>query len=308
MVWSSWSKRHARKAVLVGAAMARLSLPVSAAAQEAIAPAWDETERREDIAQRRERAALLATHLPDVIRLHSAGKGVPILVSGIGGASLALSLTAAPAEPRFLALTAGSATLLAGGIAALAVPEAYRRETVGAAALLSQGSVWLGLAFFTESGFGRVAPVALSSGYYLSGLLSCLNLALSGYPPVSRLRADHALVATSEWRARLSGAQIASIERDLLTTAPAIPSWAIHLPIALGGVAATVPAWDGDLPAETRMLSLTSGLLASAWSLGAMFDPEHPVQSYQRDLRRAGLQVAPSGPDSNVGLTISGKF
>ncbi|WP_437902821.1 hypothetical protein WME95_30210 [Sorangium sp. So ce327] len=308
MVWSSWSKRRARKAVLVGAAMARLSLPGSAAAQEAVAPAWDETERREDIVQRRERAALLATHLHDVIRLHSAGKAVPVLFSGIGGASLALSLTVAPAEPRFLAWTAGSATLLAGGIAALAAPEAYRRDTLGAAAQLSQGSFWLGLAFFTDSGLARATPIALSSGYYVSGLLSGLNLALSHYTPASRLRADHALVATPEWRARLSAAQIASIERDLLATAPAIPSWAIYLPVALGGVAATAPAWDGDLPAERRMLSLTSGLLASVWSLAAMFDPEHPAQSYQRDLRRAGLQVAPSGPGGNMGLTVSGKF
>ncbi|WP_437937548.1 hypothetical protein [Sorangium sp. So ce341] len=308
MVWSSWMIRRARKAAALGAAVAGLSLPASAAAQQALAPGWEETELRDDIAERRERAALLATHFHDAIRLHSMGKGPPILVSGIGGVSLAMSPAGDLGAPPLIAFASGSATLLAGGLATLAVPETYRLNTLTATALLSQGSVWLGLAFLEDDPFARLTPVALSAGCYAAGLLSGLNLALSDYTPVSRLREDHALVATPAWRARLSGAQIASIERDLLGTAPAIPSWAIYLPVALGSVAATVPALDGDLPAEQRMWSLALGLLNATWSLAAMFEREHPAQSYERDLRRAGLRAAPSGPDGSAGLTVSGTF
>lgn len=313
MVWSSWSVRHVRQAVLVGAAVASLSLPGSAAAQEAIAPGWEESETREDIAQRRERAALMAPHFVDATRMHSSGQWLPILFGSVGAAGLASSLAwslDAPLRtdaPLRIAFAASSATILAGGLAGLAVPETYRLHTVGTAALLSQGSLWLGFAFIEDEGLARMAPVALSAGYYAAGLLSGLNLALSEYTPVSRLRADHALVATPASRARLSGAQITSIERDLLGTAPAIPSWAIYLPVALGGVVATVPAWDGDLPVQKRVLSLASGLLHCAWSF-ALVGSEHPAQSYQQDLRRAGLRVAPSGPDGAAGLTVSGKF
>ncbi|WP_437716198.1 hypothetical protein WMF45_07150 [Sorangium sp. So ce448] len=139
-------------------------------------------------------------------------------------------------------------------------------------------------------------------------MLSGLNVALSEYTPVSRLRAGYALVATPERRARLSGAQIASIERDLLGSPPAIPHWAIRLPAALGGLVATVPALDRDLPEDTRTLSLTTCLFTTVWSLASMFRREHPVVSYQQDLRRAGLRVAPSGPDGNLGPSVSGTF
>lgn len=313
MVWSSWSMRRVLHAALVGAAVSSLSLPGSAAAQEAIAPAWEEREAREDIAQRRERAALLAPHFTDAIRMHSSSIALPILFSGVGAAGLASSLAWSADAPQptdtplRIAFAASSAAILAGGLAGLAVPETYRRDTLGTAGLLSQGSLWLGFAFLEDDGLARMTPVALSAGFYVSGFLAGLNLALSDYTPVSRLRADHALVATPAWRARLSGAQIASIERDLLGTAPAIPNWAVYLPAALGGVVATVPAWDGDLPVETRVLSLASGLLNSAWSF-ALMAHDHPAQSYQQDLRRAGLRVAPSGPDGTAGLTVSGEF
>ncbi|WP_438027231.1 hypothetical protein [Sorangium sp. So ce233] len=308
MVWSSWFMRRARWAVTVGAAAACLSLPGRAAAQEAIAPTREESERPEDVAQRRERAALLATHFHDATRLHSAGKGLPILFSGLGAASLAaVSLAGDLDAPLRIAWASGSATMLAGGLIGFAAPETYRGGTLATAGLLSQGSLWLGFALLGSGAVPRMTPVALSAGYYVSGALSGLNLALSDYTPVSRLRADHALVATPAWRARLSGAQVAGIERDLLGTAPAIPSWAIHLPIALGGVAATLPALDGDLPDAQRFLSATTGLLTCVWSF-AMLQFDHPVQSYQQDLRRAGLSLAPSGPEGAAGLTVSGEF
>ncbi|WP_437835840.1 hypothetical protein [Sorangium sp. So ce1153] len=188
------------------------------------------------------------------------------------------------------------------------MPETYRPNTLATAGMLSQGSLWLGFALLDSESIPRMTFVSLSAGSYAAGLLSGLNLALSEYTPVSRLRADHALVATPGWRARLSGAQLAGIERDLLGTEPAIPRWAIFLPVALGGVAAAAPALDPELPAEKRMTSALFGLLNSTWSLAAMFEPEHPVQAYQRDLRRAGLRLEPSGPDGTAGLTVSGKF
>ncbi|WP_433933564.1 hypothetical protein AB3662_04310 [Sorangium cellulosum] len=293
---------------MVGLAAACLSLPGRAAAQEAIAPAWEETERPEDVAQRRERAALLATHFHDATRLHSAGKGLPILFSGLGGVSLAaVSLAGDLDTPLRIAWASGSATMLAGGLVGFAAPETYRRGTLATAGLLSQGSLWLGFALLDSDMLPRMTPFALSAGYYLSGALSGLNLALSSYTPVSRLRADHALVATPAWRARLSGAQVASIERDLLGTAPAIPSWAIHLPVALGGVAAALPALDSDLPDTQRFMGVTTGLLTCVWSF-AMLQLDHPAQSYQQDLRRAGLILAPSGPEGAAGLTVSGEF
>ncbi|WP_437965593.1 hypothetical protein WMF04_39070 [Sorangium sp. So ce260] len=316
MVWSSWSVRRVRQAVLLGAVVAGLSLPGGAAAQEAPAPAREESERGEDIAQRRERAALMATHFNDVIKLHSSGKGLPILFGGLGAVGLAGSVAGLASSedvstdgPPLIALASGSATMLAGGIAALALPETYRLPTLSTAGLLSQGGLWLGigLALDEDAGLARMTPIALSAGFYVSGLLSGLNLALSEYTPVSRLRADHALVATPGSRARLSGAQISSIERDLLGTEPAIPNWAIYLPVALGTVAATIPVLDRELPTEERLFSGTLGLLNTAW-LVAMMDRDHPVQSYQRDLRRAGLRVAPSGPEGTAGLTVSGKF
>ncbi|WP_437781706.1 hypothetical protein [Sorangium sp. So ce1097] len=326
MVISSWFMRHARRAVPMGAAVALLSTPGSAAAQEASAPAqqasapaqqasapaWDDSESREDIAQRRERAALLAPRFQDAIRLHSSGKALPILIGGIFGGIGAVSLAGAiVAEeldtPRRIAWATGSASLLAGGIAAFAAPETYRIQVLGTAGLLSQGSVWLGFALDDSRTLSRMTPIALSAGYYLSGALSGLNLALSDYTPVSRLRADHALVATPTWRARLTGAQVAGIERDLLGTAPAIPNWAIYLPIALGGFAAAAPVLDSELPTEQRLWGVTLGLLTSVWSL-AMMDVDHPAHAYQRDLRRAGLSVAPSGPEGTAGLTVSGEF
>ncbi|KYF72168.1 hypothetical protein BE17_01660 [Sorangium cellulosum] len=309
MGWSSWSTRHARRALMVGAAVARLSLPGSAAAQEARAPGSGEDQSREDVAQRRERAALLATHYHDAVRLHSMGKGLPMIVSGIGGVGLALSLAGEGIDaPTRIAFTASFATMLGGGLGALAVPETYRLNTLATAGMLSQGSLWLGFALLDSEAIPRMTFVSLSAGSYAAGLLSGLNLALSEYTPVSRLRADHALVATPGWRARLSGAQLAGIERDLLGTEPAIPRWAIFLPVALGGVAAAAPVLDPELPAEKRVMSALFGLLNSTWSLAAMFEPEHPVQAYQRDLRRAGLRVEPSGPDGTAGLTVSGKF
>ncbi|WP_437288918.1 hypothetical protein [Sorangium sp. So ce406] len=293
---------------MVGLAAACLSLPGSAAAQGAIAPAWEETERPEDIAQRRERAALLATHFHDATRLHSSGKALPILFGGLGAASLAaVGLSGDLDMPLRIAWASGSATMLAGGLVGFAAPEAYRRGTMATAGLLSQGSLWLGFALLDSDMLPRMTPVALSAGYYVSGALSGLNLALSDYTPVSRLRADHALVATPAWRARLSGAQVAGIERDLLGTAPAIPSWAIHLPVALGGVAAALPALDSDLPDAQRFTGVTTGLLTCVWSV-AMLDVDHPAQSYLQDLRRAGLSLAPSGPEGAAGLTVSGEF
>ncbi|MGK3990128.1 hypothetical protein WME99_44200 [Sorangium sp. So ce136] len=309
MGWLSWSTRHVRRALMVGAAVARLSLPGSAAAQEALAPGSGEDQSREDAAQRRERAALLATHYHDAVRLHSMGRGLPILFSGLGGVSLALSLAGEGVDaPTRIAFAAGSATLLAGGLGAVAAPETYRLNTLATAGMLSQGSLWLGFALLDSEATPRMTFISLSAGNYAAGVLSGLNLALSEYTPVSRLRADHALVATPGWRARLSGAQLAGIERDLLGTEPAIPRWAIFLPVALGGVAAAAPALDPELPAEERMTSAIFGLLNATWSLAAMFEPEHPVQAYQRDLRRAGLRVAPSGPAGTAGLTVSGKF
>ncbi|WP_437623940.1 hypothetical protein [Sorangium sp. So ce1151] len=309
MDWLSWSTRHVRRALMVGAAVAHLSLPGSAAAQEARAPGSEEDQSREDVAQRRERAALLATHYHDAVRLHSMGRGLPILFSGLGGVSLALSLAGEGIDaPTRIAFAAGSTTMLAGGLAALAVPETYRPNTLATAGMLSQGSLWLGFALLDSEPIPRMTLVSLSAGSYATGLLSGLNLALSEYTPVSRLRADHALVATPGWRARLSGAQLASIERDLLGTEPAIPRWAVYLPAALGGVAAAAPVLDPELPAEKQMMSAFFGLLNFTWSLAAMLEPEHPVQAYQRDLRRAGLRVAPSGPDGTAGLTVSGKF
>ncbi|WP_437877146.1 hypothetical protein [Sorangium sp. So ce513] len=333
MVISSRFMRHGWRAVLMGAAVALLSTPGSAAAHEAgappqqagtppqqagaaaheaSAPVWDETESREDIAQRRERAALLAPRFQDAIRLHSTGKALPILLGGvfggIGAVSLAGVIVAGDIDtPRRLAWATGSASLLAGGIAAFAAPETYRIQVLGTAGLLSQGSLWLGFALDDSRTFSRTTPIALSAGYYLSGALSGLNLALSDYTPVSRLRADHALVATPAWRARLTGAQVAGIERDLLGTAPAIPNWAIYLPIALGGLAAAAPALDSELPAEQRLTGVTLGLLTSMWSF-AMMDVDHPAQAYQRDLRRAGLGLAPSGPEGTAGLTVSGEL
>ncbi|KYF71350.1 hypothetical protein BE11_27590 [Sorangium cellulosum] len=313
MVWSSSSTRRARWAVMMGLAAACLSLPGRAAAQEASAPtwsapAWEESERPEDVAQRRERSALLATHFHDATRLHSAGKGLPILFGGLGAASLAaVSLAGEIDTPLRIAWVSGSATMLAGGLVGFAVSETYRPGTLATAGLLSQGSLWLGFALLDSDMFPTMTPVALSAGYYLSGALSGLNLALSDYTPVSRLRADHALVATPAWRARLSGAQVAGIERDLLGTAPAIPSWAIHLPVALGGLAAALPALDRDLPESQRVVSATTGFLTCAWAL-AMVQIDHPAQSYRRDLRRAGLSVAPSGPEGAAGLTVSGAF
>ncbi|WP_437509352.1 hypothetical protein [Sorangium sp. So ce1099] len=289
--------------------MARLSLPGSAAAQEAGAPGSAEDQSREDVAQRRERAALLATHYHDAVRLHSMGNGLPILFSGLGGVSLALSLAGEGIDaPARIAFASGSATMLAGGLAVLAAPETYRPNTLATVGMLSQGSLWLGFALLDSEPIPRMTLVSLSAGNYATGLLSGLNLALSEYTPVSRLRASHALVATPGWRARLSGAQLASVERDLLGTEPAIPRWAVFLPVTLGGVAAAAPVLDPELPAEKRMLSAIFGLLNFTWSLAAMLEPEHPVQAYQRDLRRAGLRVEPSGPDGTAGLTVSGKF
>ncbi|KYF52026.1 hypothetical protein BE08_44830 [Sorangium cellulosum] len=322
MVISSWFMRHAPRAVLMGAAVGLLSTPGSATAheasaaaheaiapaQEAIAPPWDESESREDIAQRRERAALLAPRFQDAIRLHSSGKALPILFSGIGAVTLAGPIAAEDGDtPTRIAWATGSTALLAGGIAALAAPETYRLQILGTAGLLSQGSLWLGFALHDSRTLSRMTPIALSAGYYVSGALSGLNLALSDYTPVSRLRADHALVATPAWRARLTGAQVAGIERDLLGTAPAIPNWAIYLPLALGGVAAAAPVLDSELPTEQRLTGVTLGLLTAMWSL-AMMDVDHPAQAYQRDLRRAGLSLAPSGPEGTAGLTVSGKF
>ncbi|XXX74449.1 hypothetical protein WMF30_43060 [Sorangium sp. So ce134] len=307
MVWSSWFMRRARQAFTLGAAVACLSLPGSAAAQEASAPAREESEAREDIAQRRERAALLATHFNDTIKMHSSGRALPILFGGIGAVGLASGLVWFTDAPQSIGLIAGSTTMLAGGVVALAAPETYRPSTLATAGLLSQGSLWLGFTFDGNDTLARMTPIALTTGFYVAGLLSGLNLALSELTPVSRLREGHALVATPAWRARLSGAQIASIERDLLGTAPAIPSWAIYLPVALGGIAATVPAWDGELPVTQRMWSATTGLLNAVWSV-ALMEREHPVQAYQRDLRRAGLRVAPSGPGGAAGFTVSGTF
>ncbi|KYF66187.1 hypothetical protein [Sorangium cellulosum] len=308
MVWSSWFMRRARWAVMVGAAAACLSLPGRAAAQEAMAPTWEESERPEEVAERRERAALLATHFHDATRLHSSGKALPILFGGLGAASLAaVSLAGDLDAPLRIVWASGSATMLAGGLVGFAAPETYRRGTLATAGLLSQGSLWLGFSLLDSRTLPRMTPVVLSAGYYLSGALSGLNLVLSSYTPVSRLRADHALVATPAWRARLSGAQVAGIERDLLGTAPAIPSWAIHLPVALGGVAAALPALDPDLPESQRLMSVTTGLLTCVWSF-AMLDVDHPAQSYQQDLRRAGLSLAPSGPEGAAGLTVSGEF
>ncbi|XXY45866.1 hypothetical protein WME91_38270 [Sorangium sp. So ce269] len=309
MGWLSWSTRHLRRALMVGAAVARLSLPGSAAAQEALAPGSEEDQSREDVAQRRERAALLATHYHDAVRLHSLGRGLPILFSGLGGVSLALSLAGEGIDaPTRIAFAAGSTAMLAGGLAALAVPETYRPNTLATAGMLWQGSLSLGIALLDSEAIPRMTFISLSAGNYAAGLLSGLNLALSEYTPVSRLRADHALVATPGWRARLSGAQLASIERDLLGTEPAIPRWAVYLPATLGGVAAAAPVLDPELPAEKRMMSAIFGLLNFTWSLAAMFEPEHPVQAYRRDLRRAGLRVEPSGPDGTAGLTVSGNF
>lgn len=286
---------------------ATLALPRVARAQNMDAPPPGPQGPAPEV---RERATLLAAHLPDEIKLETVPPALLWLGAAIGTGVTVLSAILPSHDPAEKALwIAAPATYTAADVTALLVPGEYQRSVQMAGFTLGSGSLWAAMGRIDpQSGISAVTPVALSAGYYTSGALELLSLALSHPAPLARLRSDYAAIRTPAGRARSTAASVDATERDFRSSEPAIPRWLLAAPIVVGGLVATVPAFDSKLSDSDRALDGAIGGTTALFGLLLASVPE-PYSQYLDDLGRTGLHVS-AAPVATGGaaLLVSGQF
>ncbi len=286
---------------------ATLALPRAARAQNMDTPAPPPLGPAPEV---RERATLLAAHLPDEIKLETVPPAL-LWIGAATGAGATVLLAVLPSQDtagKALSIAA-PATYLTADVAALLAPGEYQHSIAMAGLFLGTGSLWASTGRIDpQSDIRAVTPVALSAGYYASGALQLLSLALSRPAPLSRLREDYAAIRTPAGRARSTSGSVDAIERDFARSDPAIPGWLVAAPIIAGGLVATAPAFDGNVPDSDRALDGAIGGTTALFGLLLASAPE-PYSQYVDQLGRAGLRVA-AAPMSTGGaaLIVSGRF
>jgi len=260
-------------------------------------------------ATKRERATLLAAHLPDQARVESVPKAFVWLWMGAGAAStaLALYLDARPSRAQIAYAATGGVAVL-GASAVLLVPEPMERDMTQSAAMLYFGGLYCSMALRGPNASVERAYYSMAVGYGTSAVLNALNLGLS-HPPSSRtLWSDYRSVRTPQARRAISNGQVQHIEQDFVRTERAIPPWVAYAPVAIGGVVGAFSTVDADFPARERAPAIALGATSALFGLGMMLVPS-PLDEYRRDLRRAGLRIALGPPPGNAGgLSVVGIF
>jgi hypothetical protein len=230
-------------------------------------------------AEARERAALLAQVLPDAVRQRSFDLFPPVIIASgvLAGAS--------GVAARWPTAIAAGGVMVAGGVGFYFTPESRNYELLAATANAGVGLYWLSLP--VDEPYTRW-QIPAAAGYLGMSALGFLSYAYSRHPGRTRLARDLARVRTPAARSTLTATELAEIERDLYDTDPFVPSWALGLPLVLGGAVSALPAFDGDLaPRDRRLIGLAGGAMVLA---GLSFSlVETPASRYKDSLARSGL-------------------
>jgi hypothetical protein len=257
----------------------------------------------------RERAALLNVHVGDELARDqplSPLPGVVLAWAGTAGSALLI-----PADKGAgITWTSTFAITAIANTAAAFGDEDTQLEDAEATAALPAGGLTLGLALTDhQTIMPRLAAGGAGAGLLGFSALSALNMLLWHHVPIARLRADRARLRTPAQRAALSHSQVAQIERDLMTFERPIPSWALALPLLIGGSVALVPAFERGSTARDRAWSIGYGsialLLGAGFGIGGAYSAAH---SYVSDLHRSGLQLIPLASRDSLGVSVSGQF
>jgi len=236
---------------------------------------------REGREEARERAALLAQHLPDAVHARSLVLLPPLMI--VSGAAMgAIGIGA-----RWPGAVAGGALALGGGVGFYLMPEQRNYELIGATAAASSGLLYLSLPL--EQPHPRW-QIPIGGGFLAMSALGFINFAYSTNPGRTRLQRDWQRVRTPAARSHLSIEELRQIESDLYATDFFVPQWALGLPLILGSVVALAPLFDRDVAARDKPLV---GAIAGASLIEgvAISFVQTPAAQYRGSLRNAGLWV-----------------
>jgi hypothetical protein len=244
----------------------------------------------------RERAALLAQHLPDAVRARSLVLLPPLMIFS-GGAMGAIGIAA-----RWPGAVAGGAVALGGGVGFYFMAEQRNYELIGATAAASSGLFYLSLPLSEPHNRWQIP---IGAGNLAMSALGFINFAYSTNPGRTRLHRDLERVRTPAARSNLSVDELRQIERDLYATDFFVPQWALGLPLILGGVVASAPLFDRDVAGRDKPLI---GAIAGATLIEglAISFVQTPAAQYRSSLQKAGLWVDWGvGPS---GISVTGTF
>jgi hypothetical protein len=235
----------------------------------------------------RERAALLAQHLPDAVTARSFVLLPPLVILS-GGAMAAIGIGA-----RWPGAVAGGVLALGGGVGFYFMPEQRNYELVGATAMASSGLLYLSLPL--QAPHNRWT-IPIGAGHLAMSALGFINFAYSTNPGRTRLQRDLQRVRTPAARSRLSVEELRQIERDMYATDFFVSQWAMGLPLIVGSVVASAPLFDSDVAGRDKPLI---GAIAGATLVEglAISFAQTPAAQYRSSLEKAGLWV-----DWGVGL------
>lgn len=288
-----------RRVAVVGATLVGVMFPAAARADE---PRLGDQHERQ-------RAALLNVHIGDELMRDQplpALPGVILSWAGTGGSALFIPVD----KGAGITWTSTFAVTAIANTAAAFGDEDAQFEEAQAVAFLPAGGLTLGLALADRQPLmPRLAPGGAGAGFIGFSVLSALNMLMWHHVPIAQLRADRARLRTAARSSALSRAELAQIEHDLMTFERPIPSWALALPLVVGGSVALVPAFERRSSAADRAWSIGYGSLAFLFALGfGIGGAQSAPRAYASDLRRAGLELIPLATRDSLGLSVSGQF
>jgi hypothetical protein len=182
------------------------------------------------------------------------------------------------------------------------MPEQRNYELLAATAAASSGLLYLS---FDLPDPHRRWQIPISAGWFATSALGFVNFGYSTNPGRARLLRDLERVRSPAARASLDVDELRQIERDLYATDFFAPQWAMGLPLALSGVIASAPVFDGDV--STREKPLIGVIAAASLLQGlAISFVQTPASQYRSSLQKAGLWVKWGvGPS---GVSVIGTF
>jgi hypothetical protein len=265
-------------------------------------------DRALDAQHERQRAALLDVHIGDELMRDQplpALAGVILSWAGTGGSALFIPVD----KGAGITWTSSFAVTAIANTAAAFGDEDAQFEEAQAVAFLPAGGLTLGLALADHQPLmPRLAPGGAGAGFIGFSVLSALNMLMWHHVPIAQLRADRTRLRAAQ-SSTLSRTELAQIEHDLMTFERPIPSWALALPIVVGGSVALVPAFERRSSAADRAWSIGYGSLAFLFAVGFGIGGAYSApRAYTSDLQRAGLQLIPLASHDSLGLSLSGRF
>jgi len=262
----------------------------------------------------RERATLLAAHLPDAIQRERPGlmrvfAGAIGVLGGVAavGAAVATDESAQGTTARERTLLGlGGGLWFAGGVATILAPDPYVFDAYSSTMGAGLGTMWFGL--WSDDAHASDAYVAsFVVGAYATAALSAINLMGARRTSRQQLVADYALVSNAEQRHRLTTRQVMQIEADFRGTQRLVPVGWVYLPLFVGGTTASAIALAGHDNTERNGRVLLP-LIFAVEALPLLLSND-PFSDYSKALRRTGvgMRLAP-GPNGSAGLGLVGWF